>query len=54
MLIHRQMLQKLPIALAQVKAANRSENLWKPKEITKKVYSNKFNKLIIQKWILYL
>ena len=47
----RQMLQLLPIALAQVKAGNNSENLlneirqifcalYQPKEITKKVYNN--------------
>ena len=45
------MLQRLPIALAHVKASNKSENLLKEirqivyslyqsKEITKKVYSN--------------
>ena len=61
------MLQRLPIALAQVKAGNISENLLneiKPiryslywaKEITKKsMYQcNEFNKCIIQKCILYL
>ena len=47
----KQMLQRLPIALAQVKAVNNSENLlneirqivyslYQPKEITKKVYNN--------------
>ena len=47
----KQMLQRLPIALAQVKAVNNSENLlneirqiiyslYQSKEITKKVYSN--------------
>ena len=47
----KQMLQRLPIALAQVKAGNNSENLlneirkiiyalYQPKEITKKVYNN--------------
>ena len=46
-----QMLQRLPIALAQVKAGNNSENLlneirqiiyslYQSKEITKKVYNN--------------
>ena len=46
-----QMLKKLPIALAQVKAGNNSENLfneikqivyslYRSKEITKKVYNN--------------
>ena len=47
----KQMLQRLPIALAQVKAVNNSENLlneirqivyslYQSKEITKKVYNN--------------
>ena len=47
----KQMPQRLPIALAQVKAGNHSENLlneirqvvyslYQPKEITKKVYNN--------------
>ena len=47
----KQMLQKLPIALAQVKAGNDSENLlnkirqivyslYQSKQITKKVYNN--------------
>ena len=47
----KQMLQRLPIALAQVKAGNNSENflnemkqiiysLYQSQEITKKVYSN--------------
>ena len=47
----KQMLQRLPIALAQVKAGNNSESLlnkirrfvyslYQSKEITKKVYSN--------------
>ena len=47
----KQMLQRLPIALAQVKACNNSENLlneirqivyslYQSKEITKKVYNN--------------
>ena len=47
----KQLLQKLPIALAQVKAGNNSENLlneirqivyslYQSKEITKKVYNN--------------
>ena len=50
-LIPKQMIQRLPIALAQVKAGNNSENLlneirqiiyslYQSKEITKKVYSN--------------
>ena len=48
------MLQGLPIALAQVKAGNRSENLldkirqityslYRAKEITRKVYNNTMN-----------
>ena len=51
MLMPRQMLQRLPIALAQVKAGNNSESLlneirqivyslYQSKQITKKVYSN--------------
>ena len=51
MLIPRQMLQRLPIALAQVKAGNNSKkllneirqivySLYQSKEITKKVYNN--------------
>ena len=47
----KQMLQRLPIALAQVKAGNNSQNLlneirqivcslYQPKEITNKVYNN--------------
>ena len=47
----KQMLQRLPIALAQLKAGNNSENLlneirqivyslYQSKEITKKVYNN--------------
>ena len=47
----KQMIQRLPIALAQVKAGNNSENLsneirqiiysaYQSKEITKKVYNN--------------
>ena len=46
----KQMLQRLPVALAQVKAGNNSENLneirqivyslYQSKEITKKVYNN--------------
>ena len=50
-LIPKQMLQRLPIFLAQVKAGNNSENLlnelrqivyslYQSKEITKKVYNN--------------
>ena len=49
------MLQRLPIALAQVKAGNNSENVlnkirqivyfYQAKEITKKVYNNIINSL---------
>ena len=50
------MLQRLPIALAQVKAGNTSENLlneirqiihslYQVKEITKKVYNNIMNSI---------
>ena len=50
----KQMLQRLPIALTQVKAGNTSENLlneirqimyslYRAKEITKKVYDNLMN-----------
>ena len=50
-LTHKQMHQRLPIALAQIKAANNSESLlneirqvvyslYQSKEITKKVYKN--------------
>ena len=57
----KQMLQRLPIALAQVKAGNNSENeirqiiysLYQPKEITKKVYNNLI-KSLLKKCILYL
>ena len=52
----KQMLQGLPIALAQVKASNTSENLlneiiqiiyslYQAKEITKKVYKNIMNSI---------
>ena len=66
----KQMLQRLPIALVQVKAGNNSENLlnelrkivyslYQSKEITKKVYDNtiksiQWNCFQLQKWILYL
>ena len=50
-LTHKRMLQRLPIALAQVKAGNNSEDLlneirkivcslYQSKQITKKVYNN--------------
>ena len=52
----KQMLKRLPIALAQVKAGNNSENLlneirqivyslYQSKEITRKVYNNLINSL---------
>ena len=52
----KQMLQRFPIALAQVKAGNTSENLlneirqimyslYRAKEITKKVYDNLMNSI---------
>ena len=61
----KQMLQRLPIALAQVKAGNNSESLLneirqilyslhQPKQITKKVYNNIIKSINISKWILYL
>ena len=54
MLTPKQMLERLPIALAQVKAGNTSENLlneirqivyslYQAKELTKKVYNNIMN-----------
>ena len=53
---HKQMLQRLPIALAQVKAGNTSENLlneimqiiyslYRAKEITKKIFNNIMNSI---------
>ena len=58
------MFQRLPIALAQVKAGNNSESLlneirqivyslYQSKQITKKVYNN-INLSNYKKWILYL
>ena len=55
-LSRKQILQRLPIALAQVKASNTSENLlneirkniyslYRAKEITKDVYSNTMNSI---------
>ena len=52
------MLQRLAVALAQVKAGNTSENLlnemcqityslYRAKEITKKVYNNIMNSIIV-------
>ena len=59
------MLQRLPIALVQVKTGNKSENLLNEirqivyslyllKEITKKVCNKIVKSIQIQKWILYL
>ena len=56
MLSPKQMLQRLPRALAQVKASNTSENLlnevrqiiynlYQEKEVTKKVYNNMINSI---------
>ena len=62
----KQMIQRLPIALAQVKAGNTSENLlneirqiiyslYQAKEITKKVYNNIMNSISYKiEWILHL
>ena len=61
----KQMLQRLPIALAQVKADNNSESLlneirqifyslYQSKQITKKVYNNIIKSINILKLILYL
>ena len=61
------MLQKLSIALAQLKSGNTCENLldkirqliyflYQAKEISKKVYNNVMKSIRLQhkKWILYL
>ena len=59
------MLQRLPIALAQVKAGNNSQNvlndirqivysLYHSKEITKKYTITELNQYKYKKWILYL
>ena len=61
----KQMLQRLPISLAQVKADNNSESLlneirqifyslYQSKQITKKVYNNIIKSINILKLILYL
>ena len=61
----KQMLQRLPIALAQVKAGNNLErllneirqifySLYQSKQITKKVYNNIIKSINILKLILYL
>ena len=59
-LTSKQMPQRLPIALAQVKVGNKSENLlnkikqimyslYQAKEITKKVYNNIMNSIKVVK-----
>ena len=60
------MFQRLPIALAQVKAGNASENLlnkirqtiyslYRAKEITKNIYNNIMNLIkLLNRMILYL
>ena len=59
------MLQRLPIALAHLKAGNNSEillneirqivySLHQSKKITKKVYNNIIKSIQIKKWIQYL
>ena len=61
LLTPKQMLQRLPMALANVKAGNLSENLLNEiRSIKSCLYQGKtitrkdLNKCIIQKWILYL
>ena len=59
------MLQRLPVALTQVKAGNISESLlneirqivyslYQFKQITKKVYNNIIKSINAYEWILYL
>ena len=61
----KQMLQRLPIALAHAKAGNNSESLLneirqivyslhQSKKITKKVYNNIIKSIQIKKWTQYL
>ena len=56
------MLQRLPIALAQIKASHNSQgllneirqivySLYQSKEITKKVYNNIIKSIKIKKWM---
>ena len=63
-LIPKQMLERLPIALAQVKSGNDSEILlneirqivyflYQSKQINKKVYNHIIKSVNIKKWILY-
>ena len=67
LLTPNQILQRLPVALAQVKVGDKSENLlneicqltcslYQTKEITKKMCNNIMNsiKLYCKKWTLYL
>ena len=59
------MLQRLPIALVQVKTGNNSENLlneirkivyswYQSKKVTKKVYNNMIRSVQLKTWIIYL
>ena len=59
------MLQRLPIALAQVKTGNNLQSLlneimeivyslYQSKEITKKLYNNIIKSVQLLKWVLYL
>ena len=61
----KQLLQRLPIALAHVKVGNNSENVlneirqivysfYQSKETTKKVCNNIIKSIQLSKWILYL
>ena len=61
----RQMLERLPIAVVQIKTSNNSESLlnetrqivyslYQLKEITKKVYNNIIKSIHLWKWRLYL
>ena len=63
-LIPKQMLPRLPIALAQVKSGNDSEMLlneirqivyflYQSKQITEKIYNHIIKSINIKKWILY-
>ena len=61
----KQMLQRLPMALVQVKTGNNSENLlneirkivysqYQSKKVTKKVYNNMIKSVQLKTWIIYL
>ena len=52
-LTYKQMLQRLPIALAQVKAGNTSETLLN-KKVIEKVYKNIMNLMKLQKNMYYI